>query len=283
MGNRFVKRDSDGKTIDLKQEEAERVDESARATRHMLVHPDGTQVDSSSGLPVDIDNVNIENAELEVDLDKENDAVMVWTNTAKDGSGTDYHPIVDSDGHLQVDVLSTSSGEANYAEDSAHTSGDQGEFILTVRNDTVGSLVDADGDYAPLQVDSSGRLWVNVDNTVSTSKDSSEHVHRQATGHELDSGSGGGDATESFTAPNGADDITVHVTQAEGSYHVEVAFQDGGGSDVTVRDNNDNADLGGDSTTDVYATVDVASPNVEVRVVDDSGASNTVNYNVYCR
>lgn len=35
--------------------------------------------------------------------------VEILTNTAKDGTGTDYQPIVDADGHLQVDVLSAPS------------------------------------------------------------------------------------------------------------------------------------------------------------------------------
>lgn len=48
-----------------------------------------------------------------------------------------------------------------YAEDSAHTSGDLGQFMLAVRNDADTSLVSADGDYAPLQVDANGRLKVS--------------------------------------------------------------------------------------------------------------------------
>lgn len=46
------------------------------------------------------------------------------------------------------------------AEDSAHVSGDQGIQTLAVRNDTPGSLVNANGDYAPLQVDATGNLRV---------------------------------------------------------------------------------------------------------------------------
>jgi hypothetical protein len=48
-----------------------------------------------------------------------------------------------------------------YAEDSAHVSGDLGQFMLAVRNDANTSLVSADGDYAPLQVDDLGRLKVS--------------------------------------------------------------------------------------------------------------------------
>ena len=40
----------------------------------------------------------------------------IWTNTAKDGSGTDLQPLVDSDGHLQVDVLSGGGGGTQYTE-----------------------------------------------------------------------------------------------------------------------------------------------------------------------
>lgn len=48
------------------------------------------------------------------------------------------------------------------SEDAAHSSGDQGIQALAVRNDTLASLVDADGDYAPLQVSAAGALYVNI-------------------------------------------------------------------------------------------------------------------------
>jgi hypothetical protein len=50
-----------------------------------------------------------------------------------------------------------------YLEDAAHASGDRGQFILAVRRDADTSMVDADGDYAPLQVDENGRLKVVAD------------------------------------------------------------------------------------------------------------------------
>lgn len=58
-----------------------------------------------------------------------------------------------------------------YAEDSAHTTADKGNFMLAVRNDTEGSLVDADGDYAPFQVDSLGRLRTVTDIDLAGSVD----------------------------------------------------------------------------------------------------------------
>lgn len=72
----------------------------------------------------------------------------------------DYAPFqVDANGALYVAVNSISLA-SEYAEDSAHSSGDTGIFTLAVRNDSESSLADTDGDYAPLQVDSNGRLKV---------------------------------------------------------------------------------------------------------------------------
>lgn len=56
-------------------------------------------------------------------------------------------------------------GSTQYAEDSAHASGDTGTVALVVRNDTPGSLCSADGDYAVLQVDADGALRVTIDNS----------------------------------------------------------------------------------------------------------------------
>ncbi len=54
-----------------------------------------------SVLMVDANNRLYVNAEA---LNKDTDEVLVWANTVKDGSGTDYVPLVDNDGHFQVDV-----------------------------------------------------------------------------------------------------------------------------------------------------------------------------------
>lgn len=57
-------------------------------------------------------------------------------------------------------AINTLITDLSKAEDAAHSSGDQGIMGLAVRNDVEGSLVSADGDYAPLQVDSLGRLRI---------------------------------------------------------------------------------------------------------------------------
>lgn len=75
------------------------------------------------------------------------------------GSDGDYSPLqVDANGALRI--TGTITELDNYAEDSVHSSGAMGEFILAVRNDSSSSLVSASGDYAPFQVGSLGDLKV---------------------------------------------------------------------------------------------------------------------------
>ena len=79
-------------------------------------------------LKVDIDNVTLDGSQLSVDIDKENDSIVIYSNTAKDGSGTNYAPLLDSDGHLQVDTVSSAlpSG-AEGAERASHACRSRGE------------------------------------------------------------------------------------------------------------------------------------------------------------
>lgn len=95
--------------------------------------------------------------------------------------GTSPWVIGDGGGSITVDGTVAISGDVNVtqgtspwvvqagaekAEDSVHTSGDIGNFMLAVRHDANTSLVSADGDYAPLQVDAAGRLKVVAEVTV---------------------------------------------------------------------------------------------------------------------
>ena len=95
-------------------------------------------------------------------------------------------------GHLQLDALGRLRVAADISvtngfeklEDSAHSSGDVGGYILSVRQDVLASSTSANGDYQSFKTDSLGSLWVresaaapapntsflvtstNVDNTV---------------------------------------------------------------------------------------------------------------------
>lgn len=68
--------------------------------------------------------------------------------------------VFDTTTHTTLTSILTELQNTNYAEDSPHVSGDLGVMSLAVRNDVVGSLVSANGDYAPLQVDAAGSLRV---------------------------------------------------------------------------------------------------------------------------
>jgi len=89
---------------------------------------DGTDViaiDSSGYLTVNVNGtVTVSSTNLDIrDLAATQDNVRIWANTAKDGTGTNYIPIVDADGQLQVDVLSLPAiSVANvYTDDTAYT------------------------------------------------------------------------------------------------------------------------------------------------------------------
>jgi len=112
---------------------------------------------------------------------------------------------------------------------------------------------------------------------------SGDFAHVSATGHELDSGNGGGTVIEAISAPDRAEQVTIHVSGWDGSGHVVLAFQDADGNDITTRDDGDSSAYGTDGARDVFVTAAVASPHLEVRIVDDSGASNVVSYSVYVR
>lgn len=70
----------------------------------------------------------------------------------------EYIPLItDSSGKLYVN---SGISVTEYAEDSAHVTGDKGIMHLAVRKDAVAALA-ADGDYIPLIVDASGQLYIS--------------------------------------------------------------------------------------------------------------------------
>jgi len=77
------------------------------------------------------------------------------------GTGATHIAPVSATLGLSVNVTNLAKNE-----DDAHTSGDAGVQALSVRKDTAAALAGTDGDYQPLVTDASGRLHVNVGNTV---------------------------------------------------------------------------------------------------------------------
>lgn len=69
----------------------------------------------------------------------------------------DYSPFsLDANGALRVSGSFTPGDNKN--EDAAHSSGDTGSYILSVRQDVLASSTSADGDYQSFKTDALGRL-----------------------------------------------------------------------------------------------------------------------------
>lgn len=126
-------------------------------------------------------------------------------------------------GKQRLDVNSASE----YAEDTAHASGDFGSQVLAVRNDTEGSLVSANGDYAPLQVDALGRLRVNADINLNN-----DFVYAE------DSASASGNLGASILSVR--QDTLASDTSADGDY---AFIKSSASGEVYVRDSGANTTL----------------------------------------
>jgi hypothetical protein len=62
-----------------------------------------------------------------------------------------------------VEAIRAIVDSTKYNEDAAHVTGDDGVFVLGVRNDGGASLVGTDGDYAPFSLNAYGLLNINYD------------------------------------------------------------------------------------------------------------------------
>lgn len=80
------------------------------------------------------------------------------------GDGTDFLA-VNADG--SINVVGALSINGQYAEDSAHVSGDIGLYNLAVRSDAPAIATSAEGDYASQTVDAYNRSWVNPGANIS--------------------------------------------------------------------------------------------------------------------
>ena len=120
-------------------------------------------------LKVDIDNVTLKtegsDINIEVHTDKAEDSMLMFSHTVASGTGgTSLVPLVDSAGHLQIDVLTTPATDAIYVDDADWSDGSSKHML-------VGGLYQSspqsitDGDVGPFQVDANGRLGVALSPT----------------------------------------------------------------------------------------------------------------------
>ena len=210
---------------------------------------------AEDALKVDIDNVTLKtegsDINIEVHTDKAEDSMLMFSHTVKTGSGgTSYVPLVDSDGHLQVDALSSAlpSGAATAANQSTiigHVDGI--ETLLTAANvdhaaiEVLLTAIDADTDAIKTAVQ------------VLDDWDDSNYANVNINLAGSDAPTGGG-------AESGA----LRVTLANDSTGV-VSVDDGGGA-VTV-DGTVTANL---SATDNAVLDSILTKNTEIDAVLDT-------------
>jgi hypothetical protein len=122
---------------------------------------DSGQQTMANSLPVVLAS---DHTDMKITLDSE--AVVLGAGSAAFGklaanSGVDI-------GDVDVTSVIPGTGATNLGKaiDTALGGTDTGVLALTVRDDTLATLTEADGDVSALRVDSTGRLWCNVSNTV---------------------------------------------------------------------------------------------------------------------
>ena len=112
----------------------------------------------------------------------------------------------------------TSAAHLGKAEDAAHTSGDTGVMALGVRNDAMATLTSTDGDYSPIAVSSTGRLFV-------TPAPSASMVRGTA--------SVAGTSDTSLVAASGSGSLKTYITNLSfantGSSNTLITLKDGSG------------------------------------------------------
>jgi len=108
-------------------------------------------------------SVTVTATDLDIrNLSQTTDHVLVYGNTAKDGSGTDYVPLLDTDGKLII----SNPGGTQYVEDAVAAANATGGASLVERDDVLTTITPAEGDWTKLYASSKGALWVAIDGTV---------------------------------------------------------------------------------------------------------------------
>ncbi len=102
---------------------------------------------------------------------EQNVALKKTGNFGWDSNAVDWTKMaVDANGNLQVDIISGGGGGTQFTlgTDTYLEGTSVGTAVAAVRNDVLSSLADTDNEFAPLQVDMDGSLYVTNANKVDT-------------------------------------------------------------------------------------------------------------------
>jgi len=181
-------------------------------------------------------------------LSETTDQVLIFANTVKDGTGTDLVPLLDADGHLQVDILSGATGGTEYNEDDATPVIIVGNANLIERDDVLSAVTPVEGDWLGQRGNARGAMWVELDLT--------NDVTIADGGNVISIDDAGGSLTVDNAAlavvGGGVEATALRVTIANDSTGV-VTIDDGGGS-ITV-----------DGTVAISGTVTVTATDLDIR------------------
>ena len=114
-------------------------------------------------LKVDIDNVTLitegSDVNIEVHIDQAEDSILAY---GYDGSSNQKIK-TDASGNVQVDIVSGTTATTEYSEDAATPSTISGISVMMERDNALGGLTPAEGDWAALRCDANGALWTRDD------------------------------------------------------------------------------------------------------------------------
>lgn len=260
--------------------------------------------DGGSSLTVDgtvaiSGTVTVDATDLDIrDLAYTQDSIQIWANTAKDGTGTNYIPVVDSDGQLQVDVLSLpattvasdkvddsafivgtdSVGVAGFLADEASPDsvdeGDVGAARMTLDRKQLMVIADPDTDANRLAIDANGYITVNVNGTVTVSatdldiRDITDTSDKIAIGDGTDTLDINADGSINITDNGGS--LTVDATDLDirALDHVTI------GDSVRVGDGTETWSIDASG----YGQVDIAAQSLTaIKVSKDANANSETN------
>ena len=282
-------------TVDITETSFDATQATATSLKAQVFGDDITSaldVDASGQLQVDIltmPSTTVTATDLDIrDLAVTTDDILIYANTAKDGSGTDYVPLVDADGNLQVDVLSapTTAVTGTFYQVTQPISGDIGTLTtltnpVGIKNAATDTITGISGTYDTIDVsltngtnrvtvDASGYLTSNINGTVTVDGT----ITSTPSGiQEIE-----GDEAEGAALPNpvliGGDDGTdiknIHVDATTGDVQVDVT------NTVTVS-GTVTANAGTNLNTSALATSAAQLADGHNVTIDNAAAGSAVN------
>lgn len=188
-----------------------------------------------------LDNA-IAGSEMQVDVVGALPAGSALIGAVRLSDGTDIADILDlaNSNPLTVaivdaagDQITSFGGGTQYAEDSVAAAGEQVTMAGVVRSDTAASLVGADGDRTELIVDSTGRLHVNVSNTLTVASHAVTNAGTFAVQASLNAGTNNIGDVDVLTVPADPFGANADAASATGSISAKLRFIAGTGIPIT--------------------------------------------------